>query len=46
MHRLMLGNRAMGANLLGHLLADGNHRIQRRHRVLENHRHVAAAPLA
>ncbi len=36
----------MGADLLGHLPADGHHRIERRHRVLEDHGDVAAAPPA
>ena len=31
---------------LGDLVADRQHRVQRRHRVLEDHRHVAAADLA
>ena len=31
---------------LGDLVADREHRVQRRHRVLEDHRHLAAAKLA
>ena len=38
--------RVVGADRLRDLRADGQHRVERRHQVLEDHRHVAAADLA
>ena len=44
--RLLVVHLQMNLQGLHHLLADGQHRIERGHRLLENHRDVAAALLA
>ena len=44
--RLLLAHAAMGAQRLGDLLADGEHRIERAHRLLEDHADLPAAHLA
>ena len=38
--------RVVRADRLGDLITDPEHRVERRHRVLEDHRHLAAADLA
>ena len=43
---LGLGHLPVGDDRLGHLLLDREHRVEARHRVLEDHRDVAAADLA
>ena len=42
-HRLALARSLVDANRLGDLLADGVHRVERRHRLLEDHRDLVAA---
>ena len=44
--RLLVGHLQVNLQRLHHLLADGQHRVERGHRLLEDHRDVAAAPLA
>ena len=45
MCRFVVGARVVGPDRLAELIADLQHRVQARHRVLEDHRHVPAADL-
>ena len=42
----LLGRPSGGADRLGDLVADGEHRVERRHRLLEDHGHGVAADVA
>ena len=44
--RLVAAHPAVPLQHLGDLAADGEHRVERAHRVLEHHRHVASAQVA
>jgi len=44
--RLVLGHVLVGQDGLDHLVADGEHRVERRHRLLEDHADFLAADLA